>query len=346
MRLPLKYVFLISIHWLIAGAAFGQAPPPDARHFFEYENVLQVTLQTDYYDLRKQRQSDDCRKATISFANDTTSINHVAVEVKPRGVFRRAMCNPPQLMVNFKTDKASPLYKLGRLKLVTACSADPMSDQLVIKEYLVYKMLQVMTGLSFRVRLVQVDMLSLDGTRYSDKRYAFFLEDVDDVAERNNCVELAGTAKLNTEALDRESNTMTAIFQFMIGNTDWSIPQQHNIKIVQRKEPKYSAPFSIPYDFDGSGMVNAPYALPSDDLPIQSVTDRLYRGYGRTYEELEKTLQIFRAKKPELLGVIQDCAELNKRNKKEMTDYLNSFFEIIDNKFKVKEYFIANARTQ
>ncbi len=37
-----------------------------------------------------------------------------------------------------------------------------------------------------------------------------------------------------------------AIFQYMIGNTGWSIPNQHNVKMLQGASTR---PIAIPYDF-------------------------------------------------------------------------------------------------
>jgi len=341
IRIWLLIVFTI-LQWL---PGYCQLSTSIVKTFFTNDSMLTVRLKADFQELRKNREIDKYRSATITISNDSIVVKDISVEVKPRGVFRKELCIPPQLMINFKAIKSSPLYKLGRLKLVHACSADDLSDQLIIKEFLVYKLYELMTPLSFRVRLVRLEMASMAGEAYSKPRYGFFLEDVDDMANRNDYHELP-EAQRNTESMNRDANTMLALFQFMIGNTDWSVPLNRNVKILQHDGQPNATPWPVPYDFDNCGLVNAPYAMPFDELPIQSVTDRWYRGYERTNAELENALQLFREKRSAMYTIVQQCAYLSKGNKREMTAYLDGFFEIADNKSKVKDLFIHNARKQ
>ncbi len=334
------FFLLALLHWQTAN---GQLPKSAVHSFFENDSILPAHLQADFAELRKNREKDIYRKAAISIFIDGVAYNNIPVETKPRGVFRKDICNPPQLMINFKGDKTSPLYKLGRLKLVHACSGDALSDQLIIKEYLVYKLYQQFTSLSFRVRLVQLEMSSPDGVLFSKARYAFFLEDVDDMAKRNDYKELDETTR-ETESLNRNSNTVLALFQFMIGNTDWSIPLNKNVKIIQQKGHNELAPVAVPYDFDYCGLVDAPYATPFDGLPILSVTERLYRGYGRMMEELETAIQLFVQKKMVMYNLVNACSYLTIESKRDMIKYLDSFFELVVNENKVKDLFIRNAR--
>jgi hypothetical protein len=330
---------------LLCSKGFSQGKGSFTKTFFTNESLVEIGLYADFAELRKNRALDTFRRASLNLAADTFRMNEVAVELKPRGAFRKEFCVPPPLMVNFKTNKTSPLYKLGKLKMVHACSVGDFNDQLIVKEYLVYKLYQVMTPLSFRVRLVKLNLYNQVGLAFSAPRLGFFIEDVDEMANRNDCNELPETQR-NTESMNREANTLLALFQFMVGNTDWSVPLNRNVKIVQAEGQPFSAPFAVPYDFDYSGLVNAPYAIPYDELPIQLVTERFYRGYGRSMEELEKVLEIFRQRKAELYGVIQECTLLTKGNMREMISYLDGFFEIIDNSVKVKDLFIQNARKQ
>ena len=57
-------------------------------------------------------------------------------------------------------------------------------------------------------------------------------------------------------------------FQYMIANTDFSTQFLHNIKAIQTKNGRF---IPIAYDFDMSGVVNAPYATFDEKLGIKSV---------------------------------------------------------------------------
>jgi len=83
------------------------------------------------------------------------------------------------------------------------------------------------------------------------------------------------------------------IFQFLMGNTDWSIPAGHNIKMIKSKKPLDQLPYVIPYDFDNAGIVNANYAAPDETLPIKSVRERLYRGFCLDDEVIECAVNQF-----------------------------------------------------
>jgi hypothetical protein len=135
------------------------------------------------------------------------------------------------------------------------------------------------------------------------------------------------------------------VFEFMIGNTDWSVSRNHNIKfITPRKDPKV-VPYPIPYDFDFCGLVNAGYAKPPESLGISTVKDRLYRGYKRSMEELAPILQKFNEHKPAIYDLINNNLLLQASHKKQMLSYLSEFYSIINNKKAVQSYLIDGART-
>jgi hypothetical protein len=127
-----------------------------------------------------------------------------------------------------------------------------------------------------------------------------------------------------------------AIFNYMIGNTDWSVPNQHNCKIISPLEVNSSGlGIVIPYDFDYSGLVNADYAVPYEPLGLSSVRERRYVGICRTEDAFINALREFKEKKEEFYKIINDFPLLDKRNRKEMIDYLDSFYSRFDNKNSV-----------
>ena len=120
--------------------------------------------------------------------------------------------------------------------------------------------------------------------------------------------------------------TLVAIFQYMIGNTDWSVPYNHNVRLIKLKKDTIMRPFLVPYDFDYAGLVNAIYAVPAPELGMETVLERNYRGFPRNMAELELVLAPMREKKEEIYAIIKECAPLSRKNKAEMIGYLEEFF--------------------
>ena len=52
------------------------------------------------------------------------------------------------------------------------------------------------------------------------------------MAARNNAG-LMKIEKLSQRSTERMHMTTVAVFNYMIGNTDWSVPGQHNIKLIK-----------------------------------------------------------------------------------------------------------------
>ena len=63
--------------------------------------------------------------------------------------------------------------------------------------------------------------------------------------------------------------TRVALFEYMIGNLDWSVPVRHNIKLIVPKEDSNAIAFPVPYDFDYSGLVKTDYAIPPPELELR-----------------------------------------------------------------------------
>jgi hypothetical protein len=168
---------------------------------------------------------------------------------------------------------------------------------------------------------------------------------MDELAERNNCVEMRNR-EFFTEATNRQQTTLVCMFQYMIGNTDWSVPKYHNIKLMVPKNDTFAKPYVVPYDFDYSGIVNASYAIPNEALNIPSVTVRLYRGFPRKMEELEEAVTIFKEKKSSMMYMVNNFELLGVKVRKDVVKYLEQFYRTIDSKKSVKDVFINNARRE
>ena len=171
-------------------------------------------------------------------------------------------------------------------------------------------------------------------------RWAIFIEDQDDVARRMQG-RIAPLEKRLFRNLDQPSLLRLAVFQVLIGNTDYSIHALHNVRLIQDPQGVLRP---VAYDFDSSGIVNPPYAAPDRKLQISSVLERRYRGPCLPVEELEPTLAEFRAKKAEILALCDAEAGLTKRHRDAAKDYVTDFFDIIANERRTKILFVDRCR--
>jgi len=327
---------------LLAGFA-APAQQVDSIKFFADEQLLEMTLTTDIRALQNENGQDVFQPATVKMKfPDGTEIEE-PIRVGPRGKFRRGYCRIPPIMMQFRNASSPKLASLGKLKLVIACGSSSNDEELLLKEYLVYKIYNQLTDMSFRVRLIKTTYNDTRGKIRPFSQYTFMLEDDGDMARRNGCHKKAHGQFL-TESTNRETMTRVAVFQYMIGNTDWAVPNEHNIEIIFNKSEPQQLPYTVPYDFDYCGLVDAAYAIPNEIIGTEKVTERVYRGFPRNMDELQLTLNEFRNKKAAILSLVNNFTLLSERARRGMTSYLDEFFSMIESRNQVQSVFIDNAR--
>ena len=206
-----KTGLLIWLLFFVTSIASAQKKEFDKRKFFKDDRLIEMTLVTDFKKLIKEKLNDNYRQnflpATITcIFPDSTKITE-KVEIRSRGKYRREEFYLPPIMVNFKTPDAVSLKKLGRLKLVWPSDDKSYDEQLVLKEYLVYKIYNLLTEKSFRVRLVRMTSRVINEKIRPRSSYAFFIEAIDDLASRNSCVEVQ-SVRFHTERTNRDLTTM------------------------------------------------------------------------------------------------------------------------------------------
>lgn len=315
----------------------------DSVKFFEDESILNVTLEFDMRDLLSKKAKERFIPANISMQFPDGNTISEKIKLSVRGNFRRETCFMPGLRLDFHNPTSPKLYKLDKLKMVCGCNTGSDNEQLVIREFLIYKMYNLFTDRSLRVRMLNVTYKDAAGKKKSYTQHAFFIEDIDEMARRNRMKEVEGIMYY-TELTDRQQMTMVGLFQYMIGNTDWSVPNYHNIKLMGPKDNPNAKPIVVPYDFDICGFVDPPYSTVDEQLPIENVRERLYRGYPRTMEELQNVINIFIEKKPLIYGLIENYPLLDSRSKKWAKAYLDDFYSTIKSEKVVEATFIDGAR--
>jgi len=300
--------------------------------FFCKDEPFICDLSFDIKKLFREKFIDEYRDAKLSYRlNDSVDVEKT-IRLKARGIRRKHLCYLPPLKVNLKKAEiqSGELKGIKKLKLVTCCKYSRIYEQYVLKEYMTYKLYNLLTDYSFRVRLIQIRYI--DTGRKKPKEYisyGFAIEDVDVLAERNNAIKI-NINTLNQNCIDKASMNRFALFQFMIGNTDWSVTGRHNLKLFKLNDHLKVTPFVVPYDFDYSGFVNTHYSVPDEKLMLKSVRERLFRGICCTNEEYETTIQEFFDKKESIYQTILEFEYFEEWTRKEVLVYIDEFYRIIE----------------
>jgi len=264
----------------------------------------------------------------------------LAIELSTRGITRRKadICSFPPLRVEFvEKPPATSLFKGQKnLKLVTHCQSRENFQQYVLLEYSAYRMYNLLTPLSFNARLATIDYVD-DAGHPITTRVGFFIEDVDDVAKRNDLERLRTTDTLMLAQLNPHDAQRFAIFQYMIGNLDWAMTAGppgddccHNSRPIGAENARANLT-PTPYDFDFSGMVDAPYATPPANIKVANVRIRKFRGFCRYNEQASGVAAEFLAHKTAILAVLDQTPQLDESRRKKAGAYLATFFDQIGN---------------
>ena len=316
-----------------------QARRTDARNrrLFQDGPPLEFTLTSEFNRINAERTPNNATQFPGVITVDGADI---PVTLGSRGHLRlkSQTCEFVPIKVAFLRGQVAGTMFEGQttLKLGTHCRGDRDVDQYVIREYLAYKLASLVTPFSFRARLARGTYVDARSKKKLSTHSALFLEHENDVARRLGGRE-ARLPHMVFNEFDPEALTRMMLLEYMLGNTDYSIWTLHNVVIVQDKRRKF---FPVPYDFDLSGMVHAPYAAPDPRLSLRSVTDRLYRGPCRTVDAINAAAEPFRVHRAEMMAAIDAVGELHREHKREMKEYLDSFFERIGTTQSIKRTFI------
>jgi hypothetical protein len=300
-----------------------------------YESDMPVlTLSGDLSHLIDKIPLDENNKEQYFSANLTIGINdsssiELPLRIAKRGITRKSLCDFPPMKFKFQTDtlEGRGYSKMNTYKFVTHCI--PNGDELVVSEFLAYKLFNHLSDKSFRVKMVMIkyDDLSRRLSNLKDGvHYGFIIEEDEELAYRLDAKLFEGDIDL--KYIDHQQYALMVVFQYMIGNTDWNLKRRHNIKWIQGKGAHF--PASLPYDFDFSGLVNAPHAAPHPKMPIKTVRERFLQWRGKTKVALNKICEGMIADKENILNIVKNEVHLSEDKKIEMIDYLNSFFKEIE----------------
>ena len=323
-------IALALILFVLAAPATAAEPP---KPLFANDNPIQITLRGPIPTLVSNRNSPPV-PATL-----TVGAESLPVTLSVRGITRRKkeVCAFPPLRVEFASPPPPTSLFAGqkRLKLVTHCRNDAGFQQYLLLEYAGYRMYNLLTPASFRVRLATVDYRGPDGKPII-ARHGFFLEDLRDVARRNGVDRVRAGDRIPLSTLSPPDAARYALFQHMINNHDWSMragPQGseccHNAELIGTLADRAVVP--VPYDFDFSALVAPPYAGPPPELNLSDIRQRMYRGYCVHNAAIPPAAAQFRAMHAQILAVLSQVPGLEPRSQRRAASYLEGFFaEIAD----------------
>lgn len=346
MKKLLYISICISVLLACTSTSFAQTHQSTAV-LFEHEilgsdQILDITLKTDLAVLLKDVGED--RKehlATITY-EDASHTTSVPLKLKTRGKFRRNPdnCDFPPLKLNFsKKDSKETLFEgLDKVKLVTHCQQEnPAYEQYVIQEYLLYRVYNQLTDLSFKARLVRITYID---TAYSIKdvtRIGFLIEDEDVMAGRHKA-RVFDVEDLKKPEVDYHQTTLLHLFEYMIGNVDWSVPIHHNLKLIGKDRKDTMIP--IPYDFDHADVLNTEY---SDDPPLigtASIRYQLFREFCRSEKELKPFVDLFNSRKEAIYDLYKDLKILGEPQRHRALRYYDRFYQVINTPRKREQTFL------
>lgn len=334
------YVLLIALLLVSPLSANQQDTPlvstPSIFDYFQQDEVLEMAIFADFSKLLDEKMtSEDYQKGTIQLMQPKGQISNFPVKLKPRGRFRRRVCDFPPLKLKFKKDflTENGLDTFNKLKLVTHCLKDPDENrESILKEYLAYKMLNLLTDQSFRVQLLYITYVDITGKMDNVSAFGFILEEDEQVAHRMGG-ELFEAYSTPEDALDRQQAATVSLFQYMIGNPDWDVTMSRNLKMVVR--PGTDKICIIPYDFDYSGWVKPDYLKNQDDLK-KNGNERVLKGVDLSKEELAEIYSNFQSKRPKFTDTIANASYLEKSSKKKLLKYLDEFYKELEDLNQVK----------
>ncbi|NIP16846.1 MAG: hypothetical protein GWM87_00800, partial [Xanthomonadales bacterium] len=229
MRYLAKAIFTSMLFILSAGPAGAQEKEANDQakpaRLFESDAVMTVTLRGPWRRMTRNTSSDERFPGTLEYTDSSGARRTMDIGVTMRGLTRRdELCDFPPLKLWFDKDsnKGTEFRGQGSLKMVTYCDTNSRYEQFYIKEYYAYRIYNLITPYSFRVRPMTVTYLDTERDSDGITRFGFLIEDVDDMAERNGVKELE-IPMISPRRLDGEVAALAAVFQYLIGNLDWSI---------------------------------------------------------------------------------------------------------------------------
>lgn len=317
---------------LLIGAFTVTTATLPAQRLFRTTTPVEVTFTTDLRTLVRDRDSTKFKPhgALMQYQEADGKTVSIPVTLQTRGHFRRQErnCSFPPLLMEFRKKDAEGTLLQGNTKLKITVNCRPKDDtyeQYVLQEYAVYRLYQRVSPLHFRTRLAKAVFKDSLAKTADVSSWAFFIEDDQEVAKEFKTSNEKSKGAL-FDQLDQPQLITTTLFEYLVGNTDYSISQQHNIALLRDSMATVIRP--VAYDFDWSGVVNPRYAFPDQRLGIKFVTQRLYRGPCLTQAQWKPYLDKFVALKPVVDSIYNSVPSLDPKKVKSSIEWYDEAFKV------------------
>jgi len=321
--------------------AYSQIIIAEESPLFQSDKPLELVLEADLATIINDKSEEpQYTQGLLIKQLPNYRINAFDIKVKPRGNTRRVtdLCDFPPLKFNFKKNHLSNTVFEGqdKLKFVSQCRADEEFRNYVLEEYLLYKTYNILSEESYKTRLVNITIKDIKRRVPTIEMTGFLIEDDNSLAKRIGAKEFKGIVYSQDSCSDISVDRFS-IFQFMIGNTDWYINTKHNTDMFQIKKDHSLIP--VPFDFDFSGVINAKYATPSEEIPISHVKQRYFKGSCRDFEIYDPTIKLFNEKREEIYSLYNSFNLLPKTVVKKSLKYFSKFYKILNDVEQVDSSF-------
>lgn len=294
---------------------------------FEDPDPMEITLTLDLKKYQKEKFKGEYIPVRFQYRfNDTLTLEK-SMRMKARGNFRRQHCTFAPFWLNIRKADVQNQHLQGvkRIKVVTQCRMGNSYNDYVLKEFLAYKIYNVISPVSFRVRLVKMRYIDTGRKNKETESWAFMIEPEELLAERHHALVIKKD-DVSMRHMVPEEMDLVALFMYMIGNPDFSVTGRHNTKILGMEDFGTRGYTPVPYDFDYSGLINSSYAIPGENLGITSVTERYYLGPCRDDQAYQLAINHLAEHREEILNLVQEFPLISDKIKKEMIGYLESYF--------------------
>jgi hypothetical protein len=312
--------------------------PTWAQELFGSDSILQIKISGDLRSLMADDGDDPSQHPIdIQYQDDKGATRRLSIAARTRGNFRRTMggCTYPPIMLLFHDSvkvAGTLFHQQKKLKLVMPCKG----DQYVAKEYLAYRVYQLLTPMAFKARLVKLTLEDTRKNKTSEPFLAMLLEEEHQLATRNNMVSVE--KKIGPRQAEVSAFHRMAVFEYFIGNTDWSVEYLQNVKLLAKDSNGIA--YTVPYDFDHAGIVSPPYAKPAEQLELSSVRERRYRGYCLTDLNLLKPFFTeFQQARDKINSLYETASYLDASNKKTAVKFIDDFYKVMADEEKWKKEF-------
>ncbi|RLQ21796.1 hypothetical protein DWB85_10945 [Seongchinamella sediminis] len=326
---------LLLLSLLLLPAHLGGAPDPP---LFAVSEPLRAVLNAPILEAYRDKDKQERLYLQGSWSQKRgEQTERLSVKIRTRGNYRREMCDRPPLQLNFRKKEVVGTLMAGqdKLKMVSPCERGDKYQQLVYLEYLVYQLFALYSDYHFRTRLVDVAYVDSGS---GDRRWSshnFLIEDVDHMAARYGLQELAVPHTMRVQ-MDLAQTALVEIFQFMIGNVDYSTLKSrpgedccHNTKLLVAGDADQGF-IPVAYDFDSAGIINAPYATVPASVPIRRITTRYFLGWCKEEARYRDAVARINARREEALALFAESPLLSDTYRKRALKYLGDSYDYLN----------------